>query len=414
MKTVVLTAFQFPPLVGTSGVQRTLRFVQHLPAFGWRPVVLTVHRGIHRNIDRTTEDALPPQCHVVRAPCLDTSRHLAIGGRYLSALALPDRWTSWRWFAPFKLGEILQGGRPSVVWSTYPIATAHHVGQALAQRLGVPWVADFRDPMAQDGYPADPLRHRAFVKTEKLAMARARKLVFVAPSALAMYRERYPEVPAERFELIENGYDEAAFDGLDATAPPPPAGRPLVLLHSGIVYPQERDPVPLFEALGRLRRAGTLTADDLVLRFRAPVHADLIRDTAREQGVADCIEILPQVSYGEALAEMMAVDALLVLQSRSCNEQIPAKAYEYLRTGRPIVALTDPSGDTGRLLETMQARWVAPLESADAIAALLPEVVAGLRRGEAPVVPRDAVARYSRRALTQRLAALLDDITDST
>jgi len=35
-------AYHFPPVKGSSGVQRTLRFAQHLPRFGWRPIVLTI------------------------------------------------------------------------------------------------------------------------------------------------------------------------------------------------------------------------------------------------------------------------------------------------------------------------------------------------------------------------------------
>ena len=38
-----MVAFHFPPLAGSSGIQRTLRFVQHLPALGWEPIVLSAH-----------------------------------------------------------------------------------------------------------------------------------------------------------------------------------------------------------------------------------------------------------------------------------------------------------------------------------------------------------------------------------
>ena len=39
MKRILMIAYHFPPLTGSSGIQRTLRFVQHLPAFGWQPSV---------------------------------------------------------------------------------------------------------------------------------------------------------------------------------------------------------------------------------------------------------------------------------------------------------------------------------------------------------------------------------------
>ena len=36
-----MVAYHFPPLAGGSGIQRTLRFAQYLPEFGWQPLVLT-------------------------------------------------------------------------------------------------------------------------------------------------------------------------------------------------------------------------------------------------------------------------------------------------------------------------------------------------------------------------------------
>ena len=53
VKTVLMIAYHFPPLAGSSGIQRTLRFVQHLPALGWKPVVLTADP---RAYERTSED----------------------------------------------------------------------------------------------------------------------------------------------------------------------------------------------------------------------------------------------------------------------------------------------------------------------------------------------------------------------
>ncbi len=52
-KRVLMVAFHFPPLAGSSGIQRTLRFAQHLPALGWQPIVLTAHP---RAYEATSDD----------------------------------------------------------------------------------------------------------------------------------------------------------------------------------------------------------------------------------------------------------------------------------------------------------------------------------------------------------------------
>src|SRR5262245_33717768 len=92
---VLMVAFHFPPLSGSSGIQRALRFVQHLPAHGWEPVVLSAHPRAYEATSADLMQEVPPQTVVERAFALDTARHLAIAGRYPRMLALPDRWCSW-------------------------------------------------------------------------------------------------------------------------------------------------------------------------------------------------------------------------------------------------------------------------------------------------------------------------------
>lgn len=411
MHTVLLIAYHFPPHLGSSGLQRTLRFAQYLPDFGWKPIVLTVVPAAYEETDPRLLAQIPAGCEVVRTCCLDAGRHLSIIGRYPAFAALPDRWASWQLWAIRAGQRITRSGTVRAIWSTYPIATAHKIAASLAQRTGLPWVADFRDPMAQDGYPADPRRWQAFKRIEETAARRAARLVFVSPSAVELYRDRYSTTPADRFVLIENGYDESSFEGLSARTRASHEG-PLLLLHSGIVYPSERDPAALFEALGRLSQQKRILPSDFVIRFRGAVHEDLLRALANRHGVEPFVEIRPPIPYRDALGEMLDADGLLVMQGANCNEQIPAKLYEYLRAGRPILGLADCAGDTGRTLTTLGYPLVTPLESAEAIEDALPTFLDGLRAGILPIAPRATVDRYSRRALTARFAALLNQITE--
>ena len=395
MKRVLMVAYHFPPLAGSSGIQRTLRFVQHLPAFGWEPAVLTADP---RAYERTSDDLdadVPPGVPVVRAFALDTARHLSIAGRYPGFLARPDRWLTWK-YAAIRAGmRMIRTWRPDVIWSTFPIATAHLIGSALHRRSGLPWIADFRDPMAQEGYPADPKVWNSYKRIESTAVRTAARSVFTSPGAVREYASRYPDC-AERLSLIENGYDEESFAGIDAAPARSHAaqgGAPVVLLHSGIVYSSERDPTRLFEALGRLRAAGELPAGSVEFRFRASANDDLLRTLADAHGVADLVSVLPAIPYRDALAEMAGVDALLVMQASNCNAQIPAKAYEYLRAGRPIYALTDPAGDTADLMRRAGVADIVPLDSADAIAASLPAFLARVRSGTADPPSREFAER---------------------
>lgn len=400
-----MVAFHFPPQRGSSGIQRTLKFAQYLPAHGWQPLVLSAH-------PRAYADAgggpYAGPAEVTRAFALDSARHLAFRGRYLQMLALPDRWVGWCVGAIPAGLRLVRRARCQVIWSTYPIASAHLIGLALRRLTGLPWIADLRDPMIDDAYPTDPWMRKAAAWVERQTVRHCTRAVCTTEGAVRSYRRRYPDVPPERFELIENGYDEEEF--AHAVPAPRPAGGPFVLLHSGIVYPSERDPRPLFAALGRLRRDGILDGANFRLVLRAPVHEALLAGLAREHGIADIVEIAPALPYRAALAEMLAADGLLVLQAANCNEQVPAKLYEYLRAGRPVLALTDPAGDTAALMRAASIDTVAALDDAEAIAEALPRFLALAREGRAPLASPAFVQAQARAARTARLAALLDEV----
>lgn len=420
MKRILLIAYHFPPLAGSSGIQRTLRFVQHLPSLGWQPLVLTAHP---RAYERTGADLLidvPIGTVVRRAFALDTARHLQVGGRYLGWMARPDRWISWK-FAAIRTGlAMIEEFKPDVIWSTYPIATAHVIASALHRKTGIPWVADFRDPMAHDGFPPDPRTWRSYLAIEADAAAKARYCVFTTPGAARMYQHRYPAV-AERMVVIENGYDEESFATIDshsltssqAVVQSGSGPHPLLMLHSGVVYPCERDPTHLFMALGQLQLAGTLSPNELRIRFRASMHDGMLLHLAQTHGVQNFIELCPAIPYRDALAEMLVADVLLVIQASNCNDQIPAKVYEYLRAGKPILGLTDPSGDTAEVLRRAGLNDMARLDSVDEIVLALPRLLQYMRLDMLAHPRALAVRQASRFARSQAFAALLDRVVNN-
>jgi len=408
VKRVLMIAFHFPPQRGSSGIQRTLQFVRRLPALGWQPLVLSAAPRAYESVGPDQLDEIPHQVPVRRAFALDTARHLAIKGRYIGAMALPDRWVSWLLGAVPAGLALVWRQRPQVLWSTYPIASAHLIGLVLQRLTGLPWIADLRDPMIDASHPTGRARRRAAAWVEARTVRACSVAVCTTPGAVRSYQARYPDLPKERFRLIENGYDEAAFAGVTPAARTP---GPLRLLHSGIVYPSERDPGPLFGALAALRARGCIDRASFRLVLRAAVHEEFIARLASEHGVADLVEIAPPLPYREALAEMLGADALLLLQAANCNDQVPAKLYEYLRAARPLLALTDSAGDTAAVLRGCAIDSVAPLDDAAAIEQVLERFLDMTAAGQAPLAPPEAVRACERGARAAQLARLLDDVT---
>ncbi len=416
MKRVLMIAYHFPPLAGGSGIQRTLRFVQQLPACGWQPLVLSVHCRAYEQVDDAGSGLaaqVPAATVVRRAFALDTARHLSVAGRYLRAWAAPDRWVSWKWPAVQRGLKMIREFAPQALWSTYPIATAHSIGAALQRRSGLPWVADFRDPMAHDGYPPDAFYWAQYERVEREVFSQASRCVFTTAGAAALYRSRYPAA-AYRVSVIENGYDEPSFQaaehsvGLLTQADRPLQPGALTLLHSGTVYPVERDPAPLFAALRQLHDAGAITPGRLQLRFRGSQHDGLLNQLATRFDVAAYIDLRPPCGYTEALAEMLRADGLLLLQGADCALQIPAKAYEYLRAGRPVLCFASAGSDTAALLHAAGLPVAADLHSATAIARELASFLSSVAGGTAARPDATAVRAAARPLRTAALAAVLD------
>lgn len=408
MKTVLMVAYHYPPCFGSSGILRTVAFVRHLPAHGWRPVVLTAHPRAYQRVESRNLGC--GDVAVERVFAVDATRHLAVRGRTFGALCLPDRWASW-WLGAVVAGRrSIRRHRPQAIWSTYPIATAQLIGLTLARWSGLPWIADFRDPMTEEGHPVEPMTRRVWRWIEARAAARAHALVFTTPSARDMYLTRYPALDPGRCHVIANGYDEDDFAALR------PGGRRssrIRLVHNGTIYPEERDPRPLFRALAGLKRDGVLSAETLTVDLRAPGNEGMYADMLRALDVADIVRLLPAMPYREALQDAADADALLLLQAASCNAQIPAKAYEYLRLGRPILALTPTEGDTAVLLREAGGATIVAIDDEIAIRRQVPAFLRSVENNaHAPSDP-DVVRRYARASQTAALAACLDGAGES-
>ena len=131
-------------------------------------------------------------------------------------------------------------------------------------------------------------------------------------------------------------------------------------------------------------------------------HAEL----RRGHGALEVVVVAP-VPWRAAVDRVQAADIAVVINSPGTGGDMaaPSKLYEALAVGTPVLALTNPRSESEQLLERLgHAAGCAPPGDEDAIARTVARML------DAPPLPVDfaALAPFSRAAVAERVAALLD------
>ena len=378
---ILIVAFHFPPILQSSGVHRTVAFAEHLVARGHRVEVLTIREQALPAIDPSGTSHLDARIRITRARGVDATRAYSIAGRYPGFLAVPDRYRSWIRPTVRAGKRLLANMRRPAIFSTFPIPSAHEIASRLSQATGAPWIADFRDPM---WVPAESTP--ALERLEAAAVNAAQAITVTTPATQTLFAERYGETIADKVHVIENGFGRTVRETARREREAPscdPAARPIVVLHSGSVYNEFRNPTALFEAIAACRDAGDFDVGDIEFVFRGAALGARLQKTIDELAIAPFVKTLPMIGHAAAVEEMARAHAYLVLQGRQFNAQVPAKVYEYLAMRRPILAGTDARGATAAVLAQVPGSFVCNLEDAGDIRRALCELVHTVQRDPA-------------------------------
>jgi glycosyltransferase involved in cell wall biosynthesis len=214
------------------------------------------------------------------------------------------------------------------------------------------------------------------------------------------FRRRFPDTPEDRFHLVPNGYDPAVFEGVE-----PRRDDRFGIVYVGTFY-GARHPLPLLRATRRALDRRPELRGRLVLRFIGPSPTVLDawrREAGLESEVIECLGFRPQ---REAAAWLRGADLLYL---NSVEDYVPGKVYEYLGSGREVLALLDPATEVGRLLAGRETAVVIPPgETEGAADVLLDRIRLWLDRGPAP--DTRPATELSREAGTRALAGILDGL----
>ncbi|MDQ7779737.1 MAG: glycosyltransferase [Planctomycetota bacterium] len=425
MKRVLFITHSFPPLA-TAGVQRAVSFVRHLPSFGWEPTVLTVGSDPAYGIDRSTCARVPPSVTVVRTGMLSPvllfkalwglrlHRVAALIGK---AVLFPDDKIGWFPFAVRAALRICREKRIDVVYTTSPPETAQLIGLYLKRRLRLPWVVDYRNEWFTNPYApvrGGGLRAAAHARLERQVARTADGVITLSPAHTRMMVEEDP-ANASKYATIENGFDADEFaDAAAAALDPRPTARsdgPRTLPDSDVlkvvyvgVFHSTMDGSTFFEVCDRLLTRGAIDRK----RFRFCMAGYPWRVGKYRRGRESWFEYLGYLERHDALRLMHTADLLLLLIRHDAPRTLPGKLYEYIATGKPILALVPPEGLAADIVRRTRTGFVVPPDRPEEVENLLGCLYRKWAEGGLKVEPsREEVARYERSIQVPRLAEIL-------
>jgi glycosyltransferase involved in cell wall biosynthesis len=213
------------------------------------------------------------------------------------------------------------------------------IGVALAAVLGIPHLYDMHSSLPQQltnfAFSRSRLTRRVFLAIERLMIRRSRVVIVICPSLEDTVREIDP---AARTVLIENAPGSAEDEATIAEAAAVRRALALtdatpVVLYTGTFEAYQGLDL-LFEAMA-LAVASRPDAR-LVLVGGKPEQVARARGQARAAGIEEVAIFTGERPAPEIPRYLLAADVLVSPRSRGTNT--PLKIYQYLRSGKPIVA----------------------------------------------------------------------------
>jgi hypothetical protein len=421
MRDCILLSPYFPPST-VAGVHRARHLAKHLPAAGWRPIVLCVAEECHEErLDPGLARLVPCDTEIIKVGALPAplTRRFGVGEISLRAWR-PLRQALFRLLEARSVGAVLISGSPY-----YPMLFAGDI----KKRFGTPVILDFQDPWVSRWGAAQPtlskpgIVHRMATLLEPRALRAASFVTSVSETQNAEMAARYPWFDPGRMTAIPIGGDPEDFTALaDAKGTIYLDPALIHLSYVGTFLPRAAPVMRvLFRGFARLRAAEPQLAARLRFNFvgtsnRVGEASDWpVRSLAATEGVVDAVEEIPgRIPFLSALDLLARSHGVLLIGSDEPH-YTASKIYPALMCGRPFLSLFHGASSAHAILTAAGGGCALAFAGCGELELLTAPLADGLRTlalhpaalGSANPA---AYAPYEARAIAARFATILDGL----
>jgi glycosyltransferase involved in cell wall biosynthesis len=395
-RNLLLIAYLFPPAGGIT-VQRALSLARYLPAHGFKVHVLQAANAPTPVVDKSLLGRIPPEVVIHRAftpeppfrlrhavwgvlgdkqagtqpskPSAPPSGPKQWAKNIIKRVLCPEPEILWVPFAIRKARRIVRKHQIDAVMVTAPPFSAFLAGVALKREFPhLALISDFRDEwldfyLNESDYQSGEYTRRRATEIEHEVIEASDRVVAVTHSTLATIRRRYPAQPASKFVCVENGFDPIQFEGFQ---PRPHHTGKVVITHVGTATNAStpRFFLDAVESLPQDLRAR------LEIRFVGRIaNAERLVFENRTADIR-CLGFMPQP---EATRYMEETDYLLMTMTNPIS--MPGKCYEYLATGKPVLAITPRGSEVDLLVRGQNLGFCAEPSDPAGLAEMLSEAI---------------------------------------
>ena len=298
---------------------------------------------------------------------------------------------------------------PDIIWSTGDPWSGHWLGEKLSKDLSVPWIADFRDPWTLSELS---LRHRSNFsarmdrKFENRFVNRADKLIFTSLQTTDRYKDHF-DLQESKTETIYNSFDPSLFpDSNNKNWDADINQEKFNIFFFGKF--RRLSPVnPVLKSLKKLEEIDPGKAEDLQIHsFGIPDEdqIEFIRDNHAETYFKFHTPVLPEMT----IPVLRKADLLLLSTDPSRKNIIPAKLWDYLAAGAPILSVA-PNPEISDILSKSVAGKQFDPDDVIEIANYIIELMAAQKKSKKTVSKNNS--EFTVESSVEKLASIMDELT---